>query len=132
MESELLAEINGKLYWLLIALGIIAFNSVIRSIFIVRGNWTTEKAKSEDSAFMEMFDKEDYAAVLESSIKKLEKKPSDVQLHWYKGRALFLLERFDEAIPVFEKIRSLEPTWEHHATSYLDRMEQKSINTSTG
>ena len=52
--------------------------------------------------------------------------PKDVYVHWYRGRALYQLGRYDEALAAFSKAEELAPSWKvSHTEPYISSIKLK-------
>lgn len=69
--------------------------------------------------------KGDYSGMLEIANWLLEKQPENADIKWAKGRALFKLQKYEEAQAVFQEIASSEPLWKTEANQYIEAIIEK-------
>lgn len=67
----------------------------------------------------------DHESVLENIDRYIERFPGEANFKWAKARALFKLEKYQEAKTVFSEISSSEPLWKEDADKYIDSINSK-------
>jgi tetratricopeptide (TPR) repeat protein len=69
--------------------------------------------------------KGDYSGMLEIANWFLEQQPENADIKWAKGRALFKLQKYEEAKAVFQEIATTEPLWKSEANQYIEAIIEK-------
>lgn len=69
--------------------------------------------------------KGDFSGLVEYCDSFLEQMPENTNLIWSKARALFKLGNYQEALQLFEKIKTTEPIWAEDAEKYIKSISEK-------
>jgi cytochrome c-type biogenesis protein CcmH/NrfG len=57
---------------------------------------------------------------------RIKKRPNHTYAHWYLGRALYLQQKWTEALLAFNEVARLDPSWiEDSVTPYVRAIEAK-------
>lgn len=126
-ETQLLSSIDSNLQIVVYLLAAFLLVAIIQGVFSIRQVIKRGLSKAVSDAYADLLKEGKYAEALKGLEQSIAKKPKDMQLLWLKGKALFYLERYDEAKVVYERIQDMEPDWLEHAQRYLDRIEKRNI-----
>ena len=68
----------------------------------------------------------DQKSILENIDSYIETFPGEASFLWAKARALFKIEKLEEAKIIFEEISKSEPMWKEDSDKYIQSIDEKS------
>ena len=128
MEQELfiiLREIRFMLFILTIFACVFMFFGILKGIIRINKYFDDAKVDAFINRANKLFEKANYAKLIEHCKEQLEDSPNDSNAYWWLARAKQELKEFDEARSLYEKVLELEPSWrESHIEPYLKKIEK--------
>ena len=126
MEEEILSTLNEiklAIYVLLavVVLGVVA--NWIRAGVSLKNVIRNQLNDLFSQEAMNYYDEGKYDELLEHCAEKLKEKPNHSYALWYKAKALYSKQEYEEAIQYFEQLAIIEPNWnESHINPFLEKI----------
>ena len=68
--------------------------------------------------------KADYASILENVDSFIKMFPGESDFVWAKARALYKVEKYDQALELFVQLSKSEPSWKESADNYINSINE--------
>ena len=129
MDAEILAALNDikiAIYWLIaiVVIGVIA--NWIRAGVSVKSLIKNNIDESFSQEASDLYAKGKLDELLEHCKEKLEYMPNHAYALWYKAKAHYKMQKYEEAKQSFKLLAESEPSWdETHVQPYLSKIDAK-------
>lgn len=84
-----------------------------------------DRKGSRNTDLGDMLDSQEYEKALSEIDKRIDSMGEQSTLLWYKGKALYYLERWNDSHEVFSRAIELEPSFREQLKSYMELLEHK-------
>ena len=126
MDSQIvpiLQEIRSAL-WMLVAL--VALFWVIKLLKAIERSLRNLKKRFSDRvklAANNMFERGQYAELIDYCNYRIKERPNDGTAHWFRGKAYYQQKEYDLALESFNKVIEIFPSWEKDwAGPYIEKI----------
>jgi cytochrome c-type biogenesis protein CcmH/NrfG len=133
MESEIEHKVLRQLIWIKWLTAVLALSFATITVGMGWSVWLMQKefgSQQQDTSFSDqandLLDRGKEQEVLSLAAKRETEFPKDANVFWYRGRALYQLGQFEEALTAFAKAEYLAPSWKtSHTEPYISASRLK-------